>query len=53
MYDSKSNLESRKVEPRANDRFCRTLMRRQCIPESLLVIPTETGSKIRVILDDS
>jgi len=42
------------VEPRANDRFCRSLvMRRQCIPESLLVIPIETGRKIRVILDDS
>ena len=36
---SKSNLESRKVEPRANDRLCRTLMRRQCISESLIPTP--------------
>jgi len=36
---SKSSLESRRLEPRSNDRLYRTLMRRQCISESL--IPTE------------
>jgi len=37
---SKSSLESRKLEPRSNDRLCRILMRRQCVSESL--IPTAT-----------
>ena len=38
---SKSNSESRKPELRANDGFCRTLMRRACISESLIPTGTE------------